>query len=214
MKDPYKVFGLSEDASKEELQAKYDEMKARYAEDRFLPGEPGNEAARKLSELEAAWREINEKPEPTASAFSSSSSSSSSSDGGAFSSDYAAIDALIKEGRYDDAQIRLDAIADRAGEWHYLQSIIYYKREWMNECKTQLEMAVNKEPSNQKYRTALNKLNRIMGDPNADPRTIGVDPNTVNPPPVNDGQLCGNACSSCCFAYMCSDCCCTLTQCC
>ena len=39
IKDPYKVLGLSEDASPEELKAKYEELKNVYGEQRFLAGE-------------------------------------------------------------------------------------------------------------------------------------------------------------------------------
>ncbi len=200
MKDPYEILGVDRAAGKEVAEDKYKELKARYSEERFLTGEAGNEAARKLSELEAAWKQIceeNVKEEAKQE----------------FGGDLGQIDNMIKEGRYDEAQAALDSIADRGGEWHYLQSIIYYKREWMSECKTQLEMAVNKEPWNGKYRTALDKLNMIMGNPNTDPRTIGADPNAQMPPP-DDGRVCGNACSNCCLAYCITDCCCSLTQCC
>lgn len=201
MRDPYEILGIDREAGKEVAEDKYKELKARYQEERFLPGEAGNEAARKLNELEEAWKEISAETEKVQAKEE-------------FGGDLGQIDQMIKDGKYDEAQTRLDAIADRNGEWHYLQSIIYYKREWMSECKTQLEMAVNKEPWNGKYRTALDKLNMIMGNPNTDPRTIGVDPNMQNPPPMDDGRVCGNACSNCCLAYCITDCCCSLTQCC
>lgn len=200
MKDPYEVLGVDRAAGKEVAEDKYKELKARYSEERFLTGEAGNEAARKLSELEDAWKQISEENVKEEAKQE-------------FGGDLGQIDNMIKEGRYDEAQAALDSILDRSGEWHYLQSIIYYKREWMSECKTQLEMAVNKEPWNGKYRTALDKLNMIMGNPNTDPRTIGVDPN-AQMPPQDDGRVCGNACSNCCLAYCITDCCCSLTQCC
>ena len=200
MKDPYEILGVDREAGYEVAEDKYKELKARYSEDRFLTGEAGNEAARKLSELEDAWRQITEEQEKQKAKQN-------------FGGDLGQIDNMIKEGRYDEAQAALDGIADRSAEWHYLQSIIYYKREWMSDCKTQLEMAVNKEPWNGKYRTALDKLNMIMGNPNTDPRTIGVDPN-MQMPPQEDGRMCGNACSNCCLAYCLTDCCCSMAQCC
>ncbi len=200
MKDPYEILGVDRAAGKEVAEDKYKELKARYSEDRFLTGEAGNEAARKLSELEEAWKLISEENVKEEAKQE-------------FGGDLGQIDNMIKEGRYDEAQAALDSILDRSGEWHYLQSIIYYKREWMGECKTQLQMAVNKEPWNGKYRTALDKLNMIMGNPNTDPRTIGADPN-AQMPPMDDGRVCGNACSNCCLAYCITDCCCSLTQCC
>ena len=38
----------------------------------------------------------------------------------------------------------------REGEWHYFQSIVYYKREWLTESKKQLESAVECDHGNQK----------------------------------------------------------------
>lgn len=63
MKNPYEILGLSEEASFDELQKRYEELKAEYGEGRFQPGEAGNEAARKLNELEQAWYDIQSKRE-------------------------------------------------------------------------------------------------------------------------------------------------------
>ena len=51
MKDCYEILGLSKDATEEELKNRYEQLRAKYKEDRFLPGEEVNEAARKLNEL-------------------------------------------------------------------------------------------------------------------------------------------------------------------
>ncbi|MFR6640254.1 MAG: hypothetical protein ACLUSP_01965 [Christensenellales bacterium] len=40
----------------------------------------------------------------------------------------------------------LDSINDRDGQWHYYQSIVYYKREWLTESKRQLEEAIACDP--------------------------------------------------------------------
>ena len=200
MKDPYKILGLPESASYDELKAKYQELKAKLSEDRFLPGEAGNDAARALGDLETAWKEIeaqNQKKEQKKT----------------FGGDWSAIDNLIKEGRYNEAQAMLDAAPNRIAEWHYLQSIIYYKREWMSECKSQLSMAVQMEPWNEKYKIALEKLNLIMGNPQTNPHNLGRDPNTQYQQP-NNQQMCGNSCVNCCLAYCIADCCCTMMQCC
>ena len=58
VKEPYKVLGLDKDAPAEQLETKYNELKAIYGEQRFLAGEEGNEGARKLMELEEAWSMI------------------------------------------------------------------------------------------------------------------------------------------------------------
>lgn len=205
MKDPYSILGLTPEADEEELKARYEELKAQYGEQRFKSGAEGNEGARKLSELESAWVLISADLEKK-------KDKREFGDG-----DYGAIDNLIKQGSYDDAQARLDAISDRTAQWHYLQSIIYYKREWLSDSRKQLAIAVSMEPNNSTYKTALDKLDLVMGNPNADARTMGADPNMPPPQPQQqqDGQMCGgNALSNCCLAYCITDCCCSMTRCC
>lgn len=126
MKNPYEILGLNESCSFEELKARYEQLKNEYSEGRFRPGEEGNEAARKLTELEQAWQDISAR-QTVAEAVDGS--------GG---NDFAYVDKLIKEQRYDEAQAALDSMTVREGEWHYFQSIIYYKREWLSECKKRL----------------------------------------------------------------------------
>ena len=50
MNDLYGIFGLTSSCTDEELEQKYEELKKKYSEDRFLEGDAGNEAAKKLTE--------------------------------------------------------------------------------------------------------------------------------------------------------------------
>ena len=47
----YELFGVTENVTDEELAAAYERLRAQYREERWLDGEAGNEAARKLTEL-------------------------------------------------------------------------------------------------------------------------------------------------------------------
>ena len=58
MKDKYSLFGLNENCTDEELEHEYRARRSVYAEDRFLEGEAGNKAAKKLTELDIAYRDI------------------------------------------------------------------------------------------------------------------------------------------------------------
>ncbi len=202
MKDPYSVLGLSAETPQDELKERYEKLKAEYGEQRFKSGAEGNEGARKLSELEAAWSMISAD-------FEKKQAEETFGDG-----DYGAIDDLIKNGNYDEAQARLDGITARNARWHYLQSIIYYKREWLSDSRTQLAEAVRLDPRNDKYKSALEKLDLVIGNPQADPHVLGVDP-AQQPPSQQEGQMCGgNMLSNCCLAYCLTDCCCSMTRCC
>ena len=199
MKDPYIILGLPRSAGAEMLAARYEMLKARYAEERFLPGEQGNNAALRLSELEEAWELI---------LVDINSDRRSEEFGG----EYGYIDELIKKGNFDEAQKLLDADTNRTAEWHYLQSIIFYRREWIADSRTQLEMAVNMEPHNQKYRQALDRLILMAGNPNVNPGNYGMPPGYQPPPAAQEQQA--NTCAHCCMAYLCTDCLCNLMRCC
>ncbi len=199
MKDPYAVLGIDRLAGAEALKAKYLELRAVYGEQRFKAGEEGNEGARKLQELEEAWVIISADIEKENMAT-------------AFGGDYGQIDGLIRQGKYNEAQDLLDSISDRNGEWHYMQAIVFYKREWLTEAKTQLEIAVREDPSNQKYRSSLDKLKMAMSNPQTAQSANGQGMQGQMPPqydqaqPPQQAENMSNCLSSCCCAYCLTDC--------
>ena len=144
-KQYYELLGVSETATDEEIKARYEELKKKYSEERFLEGEAGNEAARMLNRIDVAYNEIMIERSEKHSAENAGSS-------------YAKVDEYIRAGKINEAQAVLDEFNERPAEWHYLQSVVFYKKNWMNESKKQLEIAIQMDGSNEKYRTAYNKL--------------------------------------------------------
>lgn len=148
MQEYYKALGLNENATDEQVETAYNSLKAKYSKDRFLEGDEGNEAARKLTFLEVAYKEIKEN---RANSFGNNSSS------------FEEVEKLIREGNVNKAQEKLDDIpSNYSAEWHYLQSVIFYKKNWYGESRKQLEIAINMDPNNSKYTTAYNKLKAKM----------------------------------------------------
>lgn len=141
----YLIVGGSESDSDDELYAKYSQLRTKYQNDRFLEGEAGNEAARKLTELNEAYYAIVDYRK-------------SATRGGDRSAALSEVDALIKAGKISEAQAALDNLDERSAEWHYLQSVVFYKKNWSNESKKQLEIAMAMDPSVEKYKTAYEKL--------------------------------------------------------
>ena len=203
MKNPYEILGLTPDASEEELRARYEQLVAKYKDERFLPGEAGNQAAEKLNDVEDAWREIMRDIEARK-----------------YSNDYDRIAALIKQKNYNAAQDALDAIADRGAQWHFYQSQVYYYREWLTECRKHLTMAIDLDPNNEKYRTALSRLDTVMGNEKADPKNVhsqsGDDIDMARQQTQNgsDDIYRGNALSNCCTTYCLASMCCDTLSCC
>ncbi len=145
----YEIIGCDENVSDEELYEIYLKRRTQLQNDRFLEGEAGNEAARKLTELNNAYNEIKDYRKE----FVSGEQRGDAFDG---------IDALIKAGKINEAQAELDKFTQRSAEWHYLQSVVFYRKNWINESKKQLEIAISMDGSVEKYKTAYDKLCRQM----------------------------------------------------
>ena len=141
----YDLLGVTEEMTDEEITDKFEELKKKYSEDRFLEGEAGNEAAKMLNKIDVAYSEIMAERRESRMAGKTNSS-------------YTKVDELIRDGKFAEAQAALDEFNERPAEWHYLQSVVFYRKNWMNESKKQLEIAMQMDASNEKYRTAYNKL--------------------------------------------------------
>ena len=197
MKEFYEFLGLPATATDEEITARYKELKAQYSEDRWLDGEAGNEAARNLTKLETAYRELMDARKET-------KKNTEGQDA------YEEIAELLKSDKLSEAQARLDAFNERPAEWHYLQAVIYYKKNWVNDSKKQLEIAIEMDPSNQKYRAAYGKLNARTEQQYQQQQQQTQNPYARNttyeePPQMGSSSVCSD-CISCCYTYLCIDC--------
>ena len=200
MQEYYKFLGVSAFASDEEITNRYNELKKQFSNDRFLEGEAGNIAAKNLTKLETAYKEIMDSRNQS---FSDSENTSNS---------FAEIENLIREGKLNEAQAKLDVFSSRSAEWHYIQSVIFYKKNWSNESKKQLEIAMEMEPNNQKYSTAYQKLKTKLENNeksfNSNSGSYGQDGNPETNRQRGSSNDCMRFCATwCCIDMMCSLCC-------
>ena len=188
----YKILGVEESATDEEVTSAYERLKLKYNEDKWLDGEAGNEAARMLDKLEVAYREVMDERKK-----------SSQRQGGTDA--YTEVSQAIKDGDLSRAQDLLDAFNERTAEWHYLQSVVFYKKNWLSDSKKQLEIAIQMDGTNQKYKTSYENLQKQM---NYTTQTGGAE--NINPNPVPEREMGGgNVCSNCatmCYTYLCLNC--------
>ena len=143
--ESYRILQVEESATDEEIKASYERLKAHYNEEKWKDGEEGNNAARMLGKLDAAYNEIMESRREQQKNTSGASS-------------FEAVGDAIRANDLARAQQLLDDFNERNAEWHYLQSVVFYKKNWMNESKKQLEIAMQMDGSNTKYREAYDKL--------------------------------------------------------
>ena len=127
---------------------------------------------------------------------------------------YEEIEALIRNGSISEAQAKLDDILNRDAEWHYLQSVVFYKKNWLNESKKQLEIAMQLDGNNLKYKTAYDKL-KAKTDYRQEFRSGNANYQQQQGQPNNDRQMGGSDCGSfcdccatwCCMNMLCNSCC-------
>lgn len=196
MNEYYELLGLTESATDEEIKARYEEMKAKAKEDRWLDGEAGNEAARLLTKLNTAYAEIMSERKERKKTTSGENSLDE-------------VASLLKKEEYSKAQTLLDDFNERSAEWHYLQAVLFYKKNWINDSKKQLEIAIQMDPDNAKYRNAYGKMNAKNEYEKQSARQETQNPYANRP--IDDGeQMGGNACTdciSCCYLNLCLNCC-------
>lgn len=189
------LFGLGEGATKEDLKTAYDALRAKYLEERFMDGEVGNNAAKMLTQIEVAYNDLMSELSENAAAEDSGSS-------------FAQVEELIKQGNDSEAQRVLDGFNERGGNWHYLQSVIFYRKNWINESKKQLEIAIQLDPENEKYKETYRKLNdKINYDQQRSANDSVYQGQTVNS--ADENQMGGSFCASCiecCYINMCINC--------
>ena len=152
MKDPYEVLGVPHGASEEEIKKAYRDLARKYHPDNYTNNPLADLAQEKMKEINEAYDTLTK-----GGSGSSNYSSSSSSYGG--SSVLAEVRRLIQMGNLDQAEARLDGIANHNAEWYYLRGVIAQRRGWMDEAAQNFRIAVNMDPSNMEYRSALNNVN-------------------------------------------------------
>lgn len=197
MTDPWKVLGVKNSSSPEEVKKAYYGLVKKYHPDRFQDAAAKELANEKLKEINQAYESI-----------TSGNARSQGQAGSAGSSynDYTASGSLtfqqvrvhLQARRVDEAERILDQMADRPAEWHFLRGVCYQFRGWYAMARENIAQAVNLEPANAEYRAALNQV---------DGSGPAYQQNTT---PFGRSRGMGGGPSTCdmCSCMLCSDCCC------
>lgn len=193
MNDPYKVLGVSPNATDAEIKTAYKELVKKYHPDQYQDNPLADVAAEKMTEINAAYDQI--MTSRRSGGYSGSYGGGSGSQG--FDSNY--VRSLIQGGNITAAEQILDGASQmsRDAEWYFLKGSVCYKRGWLNEAYTNFSRAASMNPSNPEYSAALAQMNRqrngyMSGDP-MQGRSVGV---TSGP--------------DCCTSLCCADCCCEM----
>ena len=208
MNDPYKILGVPEDASDEEIKKAYRELARKYHPDNYHDNPLEELAQEKMKEINAAYEQITKER---------ASGRRTGGAGGAYgggsygyggyqsyggygsSQSYSGQSSVLQQarisintGNISRAEALLANYSDHNAEWNFLKGVVCYRRGWMDEALRYYRTAVQMDPGNAEYRQALDYME-------------GTD-DTAYRPGGSFGTLCsGNPClSMCCLYTLCS----------
>ncbi len=195
MKDPYKVLGVSPNATEQQIKDAYREMARKYHPDNFIDNPLSDLAGDKMKEINEAYDEI---VRQRRSGLGNQQTSNRGS-----GSHFSDIRRLINAGRINEADELIEGVpvSGRNAEWYFLKGSICYTRGWLDQAMTNFARAAEMEPQNQEYRAAYNQL--------LWQRQNGYAPGTQNSS-SGGNMMCGSCCDIC-AAFYCANC---VTRCC
>lgn len=203
MVDPYKVLGISPNATDAQVKEAYRALAKKYHPDNYIGNPIADLATEKMKEINEAYDTImaqrrrgagntgtSSAGNPQAGSYNRTYSSSSSN------SSFGDVRNLIMAGRVADAEQILNGVPgeQRNAEWNFLKGTVLYKRGWLEESYNHFSRACQMDPSNLEYRAAMNQaVNQRNGSYG------GYNPSSSM-----------NGCSTCdlCTTLWCADCCC------
>ena len=174
MNDPYKILGVPEDASDEEIKKAYRELARKYHPDNYHDNPLEDLAQEKMKEINAAYEQITKER---------ASGRRTGGAGGAYgggsygyggyqsyggygsSQSYSGQSSVLQQariaintGNISRAEALLANYSDHNAEWNFLKGVVCYRRGWMDEALRYYRTAVQMDPGNAEYRQALDYM--------------------------------------------------------
>ena len=167
--DPYKILGVSPDASDEDIKKAYRRLAKLYHPDRN-PGD--EEAAKKMQQVNAAYEQIKnpEKARHQSGGYGGYSQYDPFGFGGygAYGQQWDAGSSgdsyqqaaynYLRFGRYQEALNALNNSTERNARWYYLSALANHGLGNQVTALEHIRRAVSMEPDNQEYLQALNRI--------------------------------------------------------
>ena len=163
--DPYKVLGVSPDASDEEIKRAYRRLAKQYHPD-LHPGD--QEAAKKMQQINAAYEQIKDPQKASQQSGTYGSYGGYDPFGGYRRNDYGQTQEgdpyqrsaaqYIRFGRYREALNALENSRERDARWYYLSAVANYQLGNQIIALEHIRRAVSMEPGNGTYLDLLTRM--------------------------------------------------------
>ena len=207
MNDPYKILGVSPDATDDEIKTAYRNLARKYHPDKYRDSDLAEMAGEKMKEINAAYDEIQKIRAGKSTAgqgtyggqtYGGPYNGGQTYSGGS-SNPYITARQLINLRRVAEAAQVLSTVPEsqRGAEWYFLMGGVAVNRGHFVDAQQFFDTACGMDPNNPEYRDAQERLrNRSAG--------FGGGQSTR-----------ASSCSCCdiCTAFICADCCCDMGRC-
>ena len=209
MTDPYQVLGVSPSATDEQIKNAYRELARKYHPDNYVNNPLADLAQEKMKEINEAYDQIQRQRKQQQQSYSGQASANRGYSNAGYSrqsysgqgrSQFADIRQLLNSNRLSEAEELLEGIPQqrRDAEWYYLRGRVFYVHGWLDQAYSYYTRAVQMNPGNAEYQTALNQL---MWQRNTGRPSVGYGDYRN----VQSGGMSG--CDMC-SGLICADCCC------
>ena len=178
MNDPFRILGISQSASDDEVKEAYRNLMNQYAGDND-----------KIAELTNAFDSIMNLRRGSFEQFAANG--------------YVEVRHQLQNGNYNDADRILDSITEKTAEWYFLKGSTCYAKGWLNDAYTNFSQACKMEPYNPEYASALRHMSAsqkgfMKGNPNENPMdNSGIPVCGCSTCDFCNGLICADCCCEC-----------------